>query len=219
MTNSKGYTLVETAIALVVASVLIGIILSFMTNSIVQYSVVNARSDLLNEAQSAFDIIGRDIRLSGNADQNNRWPDDNAPDSPDDFSWSSDQDTLILARAAEDTDGNIIFADPALYITEKDNNIFFTENGTLYKRTLASTATNNAETTTCPANLATTDCPADRKLLNNVTSFEVKYFNEQNQEVTPTEARSIEISVSLAKNQYNQPVTADYKARMVFRND
>lgn len=219
MKNNKGFTLVETAIALVVASVLIGIIISFMTNSIVQYSVVNARSDLLNEAQIAFDIIGKDIRLSGNADQNNRWPDDNAPGAPDDYSWSSDQDTLVLATAAEDNSGAIIFADPSLYITEKNNNVYFIQNGSLFKRTLAAPATDNSEISTCPANLASSLCPADKELLKNVTSFSVSYFNEQNQEVTPTEARSIELTVGLAKNQYNQPVTANYTTRMVFRND
>ena len=97
--HQKGFTLVETIIALLVTSALIAIIISFMTNSIVQYAVANSKSDLLNEAQIALDIVGRDIRLSGNADQNNRWPDDNAPGSPDDFSWESDQDTLILATA------------------------------------------------------------------------------------------------------------------------
>ena len=219
MKNYQGFTLIETAIALVVTSVLIGIIISFMTNSIVQYSVVNARSDLLNEAQVAFDIVGKDIRLSGNADQNNRWPDENAPGAPDNFSWSSDQDTLVLATAAEDTDSNIIFADPALYITEKNNNIYFVENGSLFKRTLAADATNNSATTSCPPNLATTECPADKELLKNVASFDVKYLNEQNDEVIPTEARSIELTVGLAKNQYNQPVTANYTTRMVFRND
>lgn len=219
MKNQKGFTLVETIIALVVTSMLVGIIISFMTNSIVQYAVSNARSDLLNDAQNALDVISRDVRLSGNADQNNRWPDDNAPGAPNDFSWSSDQDTLVLGKATEDTGNNIVFADPALYITEKDNVILFIENGSLYKRTLAAPVANNSATTTCPANLASASCPADRLMLENVSGFAVSYLDEQNQEVTPTDARSIEITVNLQKNQYKQPVTASYTTRMVFRND
>ena len=35
---------------------------------------------------------------------------------------------------------------------------------------------------------ATETCPADRKLLSNIETFQVKYYNDQNAEVTPTEA-------------------------------
>lgn len=219
MKRQSGFTLVESIIALTVTSILVFIIISFMTNSLVGYARANTRSDLLNEAQVALDIIGRDIRLSGNADTNNRWPDAYAPAAPDDFSWTSDQDTLILATAAEDENRNIIFADPAEYISEKNNNIFFIENNKLYKRVLASPVTGNSAATTCPSAQATPACPADKELLSNITSYTVTYLNEQNQEVIPTEARSIEISVTLLKTQYSQPVSVDYTTRMVFRND
>lgn len=219
MSRQKGFTLVETIIALTVASALMFVVISFMTNSIVQYAVANSRSNLLNEAQIALDIIGNDIRLSANADANNRWPDDNSPSQPDDFSWSSDNSTLILATAAEDTDRNIIFADASLYISEKNNNIYFVNNGTLYKRTLAAPVTGNTAVTSCPQSTASPSCPADKTLINNVTGFSVTYFNEQNQEVIPTEARSIELTLQLQKNEYNRPISTAYTTRMVFRND
>ena len=219
MKKQSGFTLVESIIALTVTSILVFIIISFMTNSLVGYARANTRSDLLNEAQIALDVIGRDIRLSGNADTNNRWPDAYAPAAPDEFSWASDQDTLILATAAEDADRNIIFADPAEYISEKNNNIFFVEANKLFKRVLASPVTGNSAATTCPSSQATPTCPADKELLSNITSFAVTYLNEQNQEVIPTEARSIEISVVLQKDEYSQPVSVEYTTRMVFRND
>jgi prepilin-type N-terminal cleavage/methylation domain-containing protein len=125
MKNSRGFTLVETIIALAVTSMLMFIIINFMTNSIVQYAVVNARADLLNEAQAALDIMADDTRLSGNADANNRIPDVYAPLAPtDELSWASDNDTLVLATAVEDINGNIVFADPALYISEKNNYVY-----------------------------------------------------------------------------------------------
>lgn len=218
--NTKGFTLIETIIALTVTSLLIFIIINFMTNSIVQYSVTEARASLLNQAQNGLDVIGNDIRLSGNADAKNRWEDTNAPGAPTDlFSWTSDNDTLVLATAVEDASSNIIFADPALYISEKNNNVYFISNGKLFKRTLASPVAGNTRTTTCPEQNASPACPADRELLSNVETFSVKYFNDQNQEVTPTDARSIELFVKLAQNKYNQQISTEYTTRMVFRND
>ncbi len=218
--KNKGFTLIETMIAMTVTAVLIGVIITFMTNSIAQYAKTGARSGLLNEAQVGLDIIGDDIRLSGNADANNRIPDDNAPNAPSDtLSWQSDQDTLVLATAVEDSNKNIIFADPVLYISEKNNNVYYLNNGSLYKRTLASNVSGNSAKTTCPASVANQNCPEDKKLLSNVQTFTVSYYDAQNQEVTPTNARSIELYVKLQKQEYGQPISVEYSTRMVFRND
>ncbi len=215
-----GFTLVELLIGLSVTGLLIALIIGFMLNSLTQYGVAGARAELLNEAQIALDITTNDIRLSANADQNNRWDDNNAPDAPaDKLSWQSSASTLVLATAAENTSGAIIFSDPAQYISQKNNSIYFVNGGNLYKRTLAAPVTGNAAKTTCPAASATTNCPADRKLLGNVDTFTVTYYNDQNQEVAPDEARSIELYVKLRVERYPESVLAEYKTRMVFRND
>lgn len=218
--KNKGFTLVEVVITIGLTALLMGVIITFMTNSIAQYAKTEARSSLLNEAQAGLDLIGNDIRLSGSADANNRISDDNAPNAPDDkFSWESDQDTLILATAVTNNSDEIIFADPALYISEKNNNIYYLSNGTLYKRTLSANVADNSVTTTCPPASANQTCPADKKLLSNVEIFTIKYINDQNQEVIPSNARSIELYVKLSKPQYNQPISVEYSTRMVFRND
>lgn len=218
--DQSGFTLVESVIALTVTSMLIFVVVNFMVNSIAQYSTVNARSRLLNEAQIALDIIGDDIRLSANADENNRWPDANAPIAPDNlFSWTSSPSTLILATAAEDVNGDIIFSDQAEYISLKDNNVYFVRDRKLYKRTLAADGISNTSVTTCPANETTANCPTDKQLLAGVDSFNLKYFNEKGEQVTPTDARSVEMYVKISEDQYRQPVSAEYTTRMVFRND
>jgi type II secretory pathway pseudopilin PulG len=219
--NTAGFTLVEVTVALTMAGLLIAIVLGFMVNSLTQYSIAGARAELLNEAQIALDIAANDIRLSANADANNRWDDANAPGAPsNELSWESDDDTLVLATAAENSSGDILFSDAANYISHKNNSIYFITDGKLYKRVLAApNVTGNVAVTTCPAAVADNSCPADKLLLQNVELFSVKYFNEQNQEVAPDEARSIELHVKLKVIRYPESVLAEYKTRMVFRND
>jgi len=218
--DNRGFTLIEVIITLTVASVLVGVVLGFMVNSLTQYGIAGARAELLNEAQIALDIAANDVRLAANADANNRWEDANAPNAPsDEFSWSSDADTLVLATAVEDASGNILFSDTSNYISHKNNSIYFVQSGNLYKRVLAAPVTGNTAITTCPASLANASCPADRLLLGNVESFSVKYYDDQNQEVAPDSARSVELHVALKVVRYPESVFADYKTRMVFRND
>ena len=218
--NKNGFTIVEVLVSVIVTSLLIMVIMNFMANGLVNYAVIQARRDLLIQAQQGLDQVADETRLSANADLNNRWPDNNAPSAPTNlYSWTSNASTLILATAVQDTSKNIVFSDPSQYITEKNNNVYFVQNGTLYKRSLASTVANNATKTSCPASKATSSCPADKKLIENITSFTVLYYDGDNNQVTPTNARSIELQINLSKKYYGRTITADYKTRMVFRND
>lgn len=217
--SESGMTIVELTVAMVISGLVVAAVLGFMTSNISTSAVETARADLLSEAHIGLDRTANDIRLSTSADDNNRWQDNHAPGAPSDtFSWQSDSDTLILATSAEDTSGNILFEDALDYITVKNNIIYFVDDGVLYKRVLAASVTGNKAKTTCPAAAASTSCPADTVVLQNVTSFSVKYFNGQNQEVAPTDARSIELNVKLSKTRFGRPITADYTTRMVFRN-
>lgn len=215
--QENGYTLIEVTIALVVTGVLIFSILNFTTNTLVQYSETEVRSSFLSEAQNALDIANNDIRLSASADENNRWEDDNAPG--DVYGWESDDNTLVLATATEDNNGEILFADPSEYISEKNNVVYFIENGSLYKRVIASPVSGNSATTTCPAAEASSGCPADKKLLDNVNSFSVNYLDDAGNEVAPTSARSVELGVELYSEEFSRPISVNYTTGMVFRND
>jgi type II secretory pathway component PulJ len=215
--NQIGFTIVELAVTIVVMGILLTLVFGFMTGSLQQYSNDTNRANLLNSAQSGFSIITNDIRLSASADTNNRLPDLNGPG--DNYSWASDSDTLVLATATEDNDGNIIFADPPNYISQKNNVVYFLQDGTLYRRVLAAPVANNADQTTCPASQASSSCPADKAILTNIKEFSIKYIDEQNNEVTPTDARAIELYAKLEKKAFSEPVTVDYTTRMVFRND
>ena len=183
--NSRGFTLVEGLIAISVTSLVVLVVTVFMINNIQESTLATARQNMLREVQQTLDLAANDIRLSANADTNNRWPDNNGPSGSSNlYSWASNSSTLVLATAAEDQSGTVIFSDPQNYVT-----------------------------------VASSACPADKELLTNVQSFTVTYLDGQNQSVTPTNARSIELRAQTSKQLYSLTVRADYTTKMVFRND
>lgn len=218
--SNDGLSIVELLVVITVTTTLVIVISTFLINNLQQSTLAAAKSSMLSEAQQSLDLAANDIRLSANADTNNRWPDSNSPDgSVNPLSWQSSNNVLVLATAAEDRNGTVIFTDSKNYITEKNNIVYFVKDETLYKRTIASTVADNAAKTTCPADRATKDCPADKELLHNVTDFTVTYKNGEDATVSPSDARSIELSVTVSKPMYQRDVSVSYKTRMVFRND
>jgi type II secretory pathway pseudopilin PulG len=218
--RNAGFTIVEALVVLVVTTMLVLVITNYMLSNTQQSILLSSRDTILKETEQSLDLAANDIRLSANADDNNRWADVNSPSgSANQFSWQSNGSTLVLATAAQAQNGNIIFSDTKNYITQKNNLVYFVKNGTLYKRTLAAPASGNAAVTSCPAASASTSCPADKELLHDVNTFNVKYLNGQNQAVDPTDARSVELRVAVSKKVFGQPQNVDYTTRMVFRND
>jgi len=218
--KSGGFTLVEAVVVLTVTTIMALVVTGYMLANLEQSTLASNRSTLISETAQSLDLATNDIRLSANADLNNRWPDANSPGgSGNQFGWQSNASTLVLATAAQNNGGGIIFSDSKNYITEKNNLVYFVSGGTLYKRVIASPLAANAAKTTCPPASASTACPADKELLHNVTLFNVKYLDGQNQAVSPTDARSVELHVKVSKQVFGQPVSADYTTKMVFRND
>jgi type II secretory pathway component PulJ len=218
--RSGGFTLVDAIIAVTVTSLVVLVVTNYVLTNIQQSALASSRDTLIKETEQSLDLMANDVRLSANADQNNRWPDSNSPGGAgNQFGWQSSDSAMVLATAAQDSSRNIIFSDPNNYITQKNNIVYFVQNATLYKRVIAAPVTGNSARTTCPAALASATCPADKELLHNVTLFHVSYLNGQNQEVSPTDARSIEVHVTVSKRVFQKPVEADYTTRMVFRND
>lgn len=217
---AAGFTMVEVLVTVSVTTAVLLVIGTFMTHSLQTTTLETANAAILHEVQLTLDTVANDVRLSANADQNNRNPDANSPGgSSNQFGWTSDVSTLVLATAATTSSHTIIFSDPANYVTTKNNIVYFVSNGTLYKRIIAANVTGNSAKTTCPANKVTETCPSDKELLHNVSAFSIRYVDGSNNTVLPTSARSVEIDLTAARTQYKQTQSASYTTRMVFRND
>lgn len=217
--NQSGMTLVELLIALVITGLLMTVIVGFSTDKLRDSALQGAKNDLLTNAQTGLNRVTNDIRLANSADDQNRWSDNNAPGAPGDlYSWNSSASVLILAIAAQDSSGNILFDDAHDYVSAKNNSIYYVSNGTLWRRTLAAPKTGNAATTSCPSSTANATCPADRRVLDDVSDFQVTYYDGSDQQVDPSSARSIKLQVTLTRHVYGQNITVSYTTRMVFRN-
>jgi prepilin-type N-terminal cleavage/methylation domain-containing protein len=215
--RQDGFTLVELLLVMIIMGIVGLALTNFISTWLQTAGISQARANLLNSAEIALDDANNDIMLSGNVDQTNRWPDPNGPGgSP--YGWQSNSQTLILAKVATDSSGNPIFLDSSDYITQKDDVIYFLNGTNLYRRVLASNSTNDSAVTTCPASDATSTCPPDTLIASGVTNWLVSYYNAQNQVVTPSSARSIQLSITLSEPYGSQIISASYTTRMVFRN-
>jgi len=212
-----GFTLIELLVVMIVMSILSLALANFITDWLQASSTAQTRTNLLINAEYGLDAVTTDIRLSGNADQNNRWADPNAPGGQ--FGWQSNSQTLVLAEIATDKNNNVIFSDDDEYIPQKDNQIYYLSGSTLYRRTITSDSSNDAAVTTCPPAIATSSCPADKTVATGVTSWSVSYYDANESLVAPTSARSIQVSITLSAPLDSQTISASYSTRMVFRND
>lgn len=218
--GQSGFTLVELMTSITIIGILSSIVVAFGVNGLANYNVSYNRGVLLDQSYLGLRSIGEVILQSASADANNRIEDPNGPGAPGNlFGWESDEDTLILATAAENNDGDILFQDESQYISYKNNVIYYLDGTTLKRRVLAADVANNKAVTSCPAAAASASCPEDLTVLEDVDNFEVKYYNSQNQEVSPGNARSVGLEVNLSKEIQGRPITAGYETRTVFRND
>lgn len=219
MNAQRGFTIVETLVAVSVTSIIMIIILNFAMTNLRTSTLAQSKATIHSEIQLTMDALASDVRMSANADTNNRNPDANSPGGTNQYGWSSSATSLVLATAAVNNQNDIFFSDAANYITVKNNVVYFVAGGTLYKRVLAANVNGNRARTTCPANQVTAACPGDKILLTNITDFSVRYLDGSNLNVVPSNARSIEVTVTASKAQFKSSQSASYTTRMVFRND
>lgn len=216
--SSAGFSLIELLVVMVIISVLSITLALFVTTWAQSASLAQRRANLLTNAESALDNVNTDTQLSGSADEANRWSDPNGPGG-NPFGWQSNGQTLVLAKIATNTSNDVIFSDPVKYVTQKDNAVYYLSGTTLYRRTLASNSAGDSATTTCPPASQTPSCPADTTVATGVSSWSLTYYDANDQVVTPGNARSVQVSITLSDRLNTQTISASYTTRMVFRNE
>lgn len=215
--NQRGFTLLELLVIIMIVGILSLTVANFIIGWLQTSSLAQARASLLTNAQAALDNVSDDIRLSGGADGNNRWPDTYAPGN--EYGWQSNGSTLVLARVATSSTKDVIYSDPVQYVTEKDNVVYYVSGKKLYQRIIAAGNPSTAAITSCPPVSATPSCPADKKIAEDVTAFSITYYNADDQVVPADEARAVQLGITISQQKGGEQVEATYTTRMVFRNE
>jgi prepilin-type N-terminal cleavage/methylation domain-containing protein len=110
MIQERGFTMVEVLVALSVTTAVLLIISNFMMSSLQTSTQETAAANIQHDIQLTLDSVADDVRLSANADLNNRVADTNSPGgSGNNYGWTSNANTIVLATAATNTDNNVLF--------------------------------------------------------------------------------------------------------------
>ena len=215
--RQDGFTLPE----LVMSISLIGIISVSILAIFINYFVIITRNSIVAEmtadSQNLLRSTVEELRYGAGVRQSNTITDPNSP--PTGWNTGNANFVIIVAVPASDNQREYII-DSATGNPYNNELVYFKQDSDLYKRTLANpSAAGNSLTTSCPAASATNVCPADKKLLENVSDMDFSLYDQDNALTTdPLLARSINVSLSMSKDSFGEPLTLTNGIRVTLRN-
>lgn len=216
--KSRGYTVVELVITIVVIGVLIVGVFPAFSNYLILITRNSVSVDMTNETQNLLRTTVEELRYGAGVRVSSSLTDSNAP--PGGWNTGNSNFVIIIAMPAVDSDRNYIIDDATGYPYNNEY-IYFKSEDVLYKRILAHPdATGNSVKTSCPAALATASCPADRKLVQAVVNMVFTLY-DQDDAVTadPLLAKSVKVALSLQKKSFGETISLDYDVQTTLRNN
>lgn len=215
--EQAGFTLVELTVVVSVTSIVAVVFLGVITNYFVVITRNNELTDMTVNAQNLLRTTVENIRYGNGVEQTNTISDPNAPSGG--WNTSNTNFVIVIPVPAEDTSRNYI-TDPSTGSPYMNELVYYKSGTTLMERILANpSAVGNALQTTCPANLVTSSCPADKTLATYVSSMTfVLYDQNAVTTTTPTQARSINIVLTMQRNAPISPLSVTSNIRVTLRN-
>jgi hypothetical protein len=215
--DSRGFTLVELNLSLVIMGVMVVSLLVIFTNFFVIMTRTNAIVDMTVDSQGLLRTVVEELRYGAGVRQSNTITDANAPPG----GWDTDNANfvIVIAVPATDEDRNYII-DSATGSPYMNELVYYKSGSILHKRVLAHpSAVNNALKTSCPAAIATSSCPADRKLVETIKTMTFNLYDQDNAPTSdPLLARSIKIDLTLERDTFGQALSYDNSVRITLRN-
>ncbi|HVE81135.1 MAG TPA: hypothetical protein VNA68_03315 [Candidatus Dormibacteraeota bacterium] len=215
--------MLELLIGTVIVGIMAVVLSDFYVNRLIDYARSETLLILQANTKQALETASRDLRAASSIEAVNQWADPNGP-SGNPFGWSSNNaspSVLVLAVPAHDTNGELIFADPAHTVLKTNDVIYFVDGAkkTLYRRTLANPDPGNAAKTTCPPAVASAACPADAKVIEDVANITAAYFDVNNTPiVTPSLAHSVGMTLTQKRTRFGREYQNSLTSRTTLRN-
>jgi type II secretory pathway pseudopilin PulG len=215
--KSAGFTITELVLSITVAGILAVILFTATFYYYVNAAQTEASTNLALESQSILTQITEDIRLADSIASTNAISDVNGPGG----GWitSDPSNIIIIENPAIDSSRNIIY-DTNTGSPYRNELVYFVSGTNMYKRTLAnSSAIGNTSKTTCPKASASSTCPPDRLFSENVTSITFTFYDSSdNTTANATNARSVSLTVNMAKKSFSKNITLNNSTRVTLRN-
>lgn len=215
--NNFGYTVPELTVSIVILGILIISLFSFSTYYFSNVTRNSAFVDMSVDSQNLLRATVEQLRYGAGVRQSNTITDPNAPVGG--WNTSNTNFVIIIAVPAIDSSDNYII-DSATGSPYNNELVYFKDNTTLYRRTLANpSAAGNTLVTSCPAALSSPSCPPDNKLINDLDSMVFTLYDQDDAITTdPLLARSVKIDLGLLKKSFGSPLTLDNSIRVTLRN-
>lgn len=213
--NSSGFTIVELIVSMVVTVMLIVSIVGVVSTWLGQYSAGNTRSKQSANLQTALTRISTDVRQSYTVLSQNVDTDTDAPTTPG--SWQTGTNQLVLGKTPRNASGTALYDTPLFFSGKPDSIVYYLKNGTIYRRIVPASGTNyatNANTLITCTPSASGGCPNDMAILSGVTQLQFTYYDSSNNSgATPTDTRSVAVSITASQQQSGQTITATDSVR------
>lgn len=222
--DQNGFSLLELLISITMIGVLALVISDFFVQRLIDYNRNFIITILQTNTKQAVDTMEKDIKLAQKVEASNQWPDDNSPGAPaNKYSWVSNTSTpatLVLAVPSRDSSGNIIYADGLHTQLQTDDVVYYVDaNSILYRRLIANPVVGNLSVTTCPPASASPSCPADAKVVEDIASLAVGYFDLTNTSTaTPTSAGAVQITLQQSRTKFGRTYVSKLTSQATLRN-
>ncbi len=214
--QDRGFTLVEVLISLSIAGVLSGILFMVTYYFYANMMQNNTATQMTLDTQIVLRSLTEDIRLADKINTTNIIADSNQPGG---WTTSNPSSILIISDPAVNSSNQIIY-DEATGYPYRNENIYFVQNGTLYKRTLKNTdASGNVAVTTCPTSTASSSCPPDKAFSTYVSNLQFSFYDATDTSTADAElARSVSYTVSMSATVYGRAMSTTNNTRATMRN-
>lgn len=215
-TDSRGYTIPELTVSMVVLGILLTGLLYFSTYYFSSVSRYNAFVEMSTDSQNLLRATVEQLRYGAGVRQSNTITDPHAPAG----GWNTSNSNFVIIIAVPAIDANRDYIIDSATGSPYNNELVYYKSGTsLLRRTLAHpNATGNTLTTSCPASAATAGCPADIKLVENLESMVFTLYNQDDALTSdPLQARSVKIDLGLRKKSFGT-LALDNSIRVTLRN-
>jgi type II secretory pathway pseudopilin PulG len=212
-----GFTITELVLSITIAGFLIIALYTATFYYYVNTSQTETATNLALESQTILTQLTDDIRLADSISSTNSIPDANGPGGG--WTTSDPSDILIIESPAVNSSRDIIYDSTTGY-PYRNEFIYFRSGTITYKRVLANTsAVGNTAKTTCPAASASPTCPSDRLFSSNVSNLTFTFYDSSDATTAnAAQARSVVLTVNMAKKSFGKNITLSNSTRVTLRN-